>query len=118
LRLREPGLIEKAAQHGDTFGARRKCAEAGVADVTHTGCEPRCQRESDVKAIHRQRSGGAIRPFDEDHRLIGQVFEAELGKFGRASDTIEVTVNQGETRQFVILHQSESRARHLDRVVG
>src|SRR5947207_3729929 len=118
LHFAETGLVKEGAHQRDAFGARRKCAVTGVADVANIWAEAGRQRESNVKAIWRQRSAGPIRPFHQNDSALRQVLETEFGELGRAGQPIEVGMSDAEARQFVDLHQSESRAGHLDGFVA
>ena len=83
-RLAETGFVEEGAQLRDALRARREGAIADDARIADLGAELRRQRERDVEAVGRQEAGGAIRPFHQHHRALGQVVEAEFGEFGRA----------------------------------
>ena len=114
----KPASSRKARICRDALDARSKRAVADEAGIADLGAELRRQREGDVEAVGRQESGGAVGPFHQHHGAVGQIVEAEFGELGRARQPVEIGMNEREARQLVALHQSEGRARHLDRVVA
>src|SRR5262245_23179580 len=76
------------------------------------------KRERNVEPIGRQKAIRAVRPFEQHHRALGQVVEAELGELRRSRQAVEVGMDQWKLWQLVDLHQREGRARHLDRRVA
>ena len=77
--------------------------------------EMRRERERDIEPVSRERIRGAVRPFEQHHRGVRRLVDAELGKLARMGDAIEIGVHHGEPRQHVGLHQGEGRTRHLQR---
>ena len=85
LGLRRSRSIEEAADRRRCARrARAKRAVAGDPRLAGFGPELRREREGDVEAVRRQESGGAVRPFQQHHGVLGQVVEAELGELARA----------------------------------
>src|SRR5438045_3450740 len=68
--------IQKAPDDRNPVGAGREGAIAGDARLAVLGAGLGVQRERDVEAVGRQETGGAIRPFQQHHRLLGQIVEA------------------------------------------
>ena len=62
------------------------------------------QRERHVEPVGRQEPVCAVGPFEQHHRLFGQVAETEFGEFRRPGHTIEVHMHQWKLRQVVALH--------------
>ena len=106
MRLAEAGFVQERADEGDAFRARREIAVADVAGAADFGPELRRQRKRDVEPVRRQKSGGAVGPFHQHHRVFGQIVEAELGELGRARQPVEIGVDQREARQLIGLDQA------------
>ena len=98
--------------------ARREGAIADDAGIANVSARVAAPRERDVEPIGWQRAGGAVRPFQQNDRRLGQIVEAELREFGCAAEPVEIGVDEGEARQLVILNEREGRARHLDGFVA
>ena len=89
-------------------------AIAGHAGVAELELELGRKGERNIDAIGRQEARGAIGPFDQHHRPVGQIIESKLGQLRGAGEPEQVGVDQRKLRQIVDLQQRESRAWHLD----
>ena len=117
-RLAIAALGDELAHRRDPLHARRERAVAGHARMAELGLELGRERERDVEPVRRQEAVGAVGPFQQHDRALGQVVEAELGELRRAREPVEVGVDHGKSRQVVDLHQGEGRAWHFERPVA
>jgi hypothetical protein len=95
---RKAGAGEEVADHSDALGARRERAIAGDARVAKGRTVLRCQCQRDVEPIGGQKSGGAVRPFQQRHRVLRDVVEAEFGKLIGSRQPVEISMHQREAR--------------------
>ncbi len=112
------GFSEKLPQLPQSDHLRGRAAVAGDFSRAGRGSQRRTVAESDIDAIGRQRTGGALRPFDQRQGCFRQRRQADLLEFGGIVDAIKVGVNQRERRQVVGLRKREGRARNLQRLVA
>ena len=117
LRLAQAAVRQEAAHRRHPLHPRREAAVTGHPRVAELELELGGERERDVEPVGRQPAAGAVGPFEQHHRALGQVVEAELGELGGARGAVEVGMHHLKSRQIVGLHQREGRARDLDGLV-
>jgi len=68
--------------------------------------------------IPRKILAGALRPLDQPDLVGFRGFQAKLLQLAGIAQAVEVDVAQHQIADRIVLHQSEARARHLDRSTG
>ena len=106
LRVGQALIGEELADRDHPLEPRHERAVRDQLGVALVGAEMRRERKRNVEPVSRQRIGGAVRPFEQHHRRLGGLIDAELGKLARMADAIEIGVHHREARQHIGLHQA------------